>query len=335
MINPLHKEPSLIPKPTTTLDMLGNLQTLFWLSRCGLFAGLFLVSSVWMPSVLMGQVPLANRINGDLRYDHAVSTPLAGVPVVLKTMLGNTVASDTTDSSGAYSLSGFANGTYILDALPEGNWGGVNATDALQINRHFTSLLTLSPLRQMAADVNVNQAINSADALLVNRRITGLTTAFGAGNWVSDRPSLTAQGTPVQINLRMLCVGDVNGSYAPIPVAPVITQVTDRIFSLCRASTTHPSRCTPGRPSNKACRIAAIAWQGNSSKFPTLDTLPFFKMLRLLRSSTPLSIPDESVAFDKPDKIGFRGVQRLDLQLINTTGQIRDIEGYRRIGSVC
>ena len=185
--------------------------------------GILWILLCWPCGVLWSQILPSNRLSGDLRYDHAVSTPLAGVPVVLKTMLGNTVASDTTDSSGAYSLSGFANGTYILDALPEGNWGGVNATDALQINRHFTSLLTLSPLRQMAADVNANQAINSADALLVNRRITGLTTAFGAGNWVSDRPSLTAQGTPVQMNLRMLCVGDVNGSHAPIPVAPVIT----------------------------------------------------------------------------------------------------------------
>ena len=185
--------------------------------------GILWILLCWPCGVLWSQILPSNRLSGDLRYDHAVSTPLAGVPVVLKTMLGNTVASDTTDSSGAYSLSGFANGTYILDALPEGNWGGVNATDALQINRHFTSLLTLSPLRQMAADVNANQAINSADALLVNRRITGLTTAFGAGNWVSDRPSLTAQGTPIQMNLRMLCVGDVNGSHAPIPVGPVIT----------------------------------------------------------------------------------------------------------------
>ena len=41
------------------------------------------------------------------------------------------------------------------------------------------------------------------------------------------------------------------------------------------------------------------------------------------------------MAFDEPDKIGFRGVKSLDLQLINTTGQIRNIEGYRRIRSVC
>ncbi len=221
-----------------------NLCSLFGISLEGRKLGLLFILSFWISSELIGQIPPQNQVYGDLRYDHAVSTPLAGVPVVLKTMLGNTVASDTTDSSGAYSLSGFANGTYILDALPEGNWGGVNATDALQINRHFTSLLTLSPLRQIAADVNVSQAINSADALLVNRRITGLTTAFGAGNWVSDRPSFTAQGTPIQMNLRMLCVGDVNGSHAPIPVAPVIT--LDTILPGIRSGAARVRFLSPG-----------------------------------------------------------------------------------------
>ncbi len=221
-----------------------NLCSLFGISLEGRKLDLLFILSFWISSELIGQIPPQNQVYGDLRYDHAVSTPLAGVPVVLKTMLGNTVASDTTDSSGAYSLSGFANGTYILDALPEGNWGGVNATDALQINRHFTSLLTLSPLRQIAADVNVSQAINSADALLVNRRITGLTTAFGAGNWVSDRPSFTAQGTPIQMNLRMLCVGDVNGSHAPIPVAPVIT--LDTILPGIRSGAARVRFLSPG-----------------------------------------------------------------------------------------
>jgi hypothetical protein len=45
-----------------------------------------------------------NRITGDLRYDNVNQTPLAGVPVHLKTLLGNIVASDTTDSSGCYDM---------------------------------------------------------------------------------------------------------------------------------------------------------------------------------------------------------------------------------------
>jgi len=187
---------------------------------------------------------LPNQINGELRYDNPAVTPLAGVPVVLKSLLGNIVAADTTNSSGAYSLRGFANGTYMLDALPDGNWGGVNATDALQINRHFTSLLMLSPLRQSAADVNLNQAINSADALLINRRITGLITSFNAGVWVSDRPTLTAQGSAISLNLRMLCVGDVNGSYTPTVTTPNL--VLDTVMTGIRSGVARVRFLSPG-----------------------------------------------------------------------------------------
>ncbi|MFM8977824.1 MAG: dockerin type I domain-containing protein, partial [Bacteroidota bacterium] len=210
---------------------------------CRMFGLLFLVAA-WAISDLKGQNPLQNHVFGELRYDNPAATPLAGVPVMLKSLLGNIVAADTTDSSGAYSLRGFANGTYMLDALPDGNWGGVNATDALQINRHFTSLLTLSPLRQTAADVNLNQAINSADALLVNRRITGLITSFSAGVWVSDRPTLTAQGFAISMNLRMLCVGDVNGSYTPTLTTPNL--VLDTVMPGIRSGVARVRFISPG-----------------------------------------------------------------------------------------
>jgi len=206
--------------------------------------GLLLPMVLGAISDLKGQNSIQNHVFGELRYDNPAATPLAGVPVVLKSLLGNIVAADTTDSSGAYSLSGFANGNYILDALPEGNWGGVNATDALQINRHFTSLLSLSPLRQSAADVNLNQAINSADALLINRRITGLITSFNAGVWVSDRPTLTAQGSAISMNLRMLCVGDVNGSYTPTVTTPNL--VLDTVMPGIRSGVARVRFLSPG-----------------------------------------------------------------------------------------
>jgi hypothetical protein len=88
-----------------------------------------------------------------------------------------------------------------------------------------------------------------------------------------------------------------------------LQQVTDRIFFLCRASTIPRSRCTPGRPSNKACRIATTVKSGNMWRSLTWDTPPSFWTPRPLPNSIHLSIPDESVAFDKPDKIGFRGFQ--------------------------
>ena len=169
-----------------------------------------------------------NRITGDLKYDNNNQTPLAGVPVHLKTLLGNIVASDTTDATGGYEMSGYNNGNYVLDANVNYAWGGVNSTDALQVTRFFTSLISLSPLRIRVGDVNGSGITNSGDALLINRRITGLIPSFSVGNFVNNLPSISASGNPIAANLRVLSTGDVNGTYNPLPLAPAL--VLDTVY---------------------------------------------------------------------------------------------------------
>jgi hypothetical protein len=288
-------------------------------------------------SDLKGQNPLQNHVFGELRYDNPAVTPLSGVPVVLKSLLGNIVAADTTDSSGAYSLRGFANGTYMLDALPDGNWGGVNATDALQINRHFTSLLTLSPLRQSAADVNLNQAINSADALLINRRITGLITIFNAGVWVSDRPTLTAQGSAISLNLRMLCVGDVNGSYTPTVTTPNL--VLDTVMPGIRSGVARVRFLSPGAgvyerglcwglaPSPTISQSTATAGSGGYNFALVFGNSTWDTALRYVRAyaRTSLGVTYSNEKSFKPYSIGS----------VYAGGIILDLDSSGESGIVC
>jgi uncharacterized protein (TIGR02145 family) len=170
-----------------------------------------------------------NRVRGDLRYDNNPQTPLAGVPVHLKTLLGNILMSDTTDSLGMYEMVGYPNGNYLLDAGVNYQWGGVNSTDALWVSRYFTSLLTLTPLRARAGDVNGNGTTNSVDALNITRRSANIIITFPVGDFVNSRPSVVAQGNPMDMNLRVLSTGDVNGSYG-VPVStPVL--VLDTVYS--------------------------------------------------------------------------------------------------------
>jgi hypothetical protein len=98
------------------------------------------------------------------------------------------------------------------DSLP---WGGVNAADALAINRHFGATSLLQGLFKMAADVNGNGSINSTDALLVSRRFTGTIPAFSVGNWIFDRNSLSLSAGSNSKTVLGICVGDVNGSHNP------------------------------------------------------------------------------------------------------------------------
>jgi uncharacterized protein (TIGR02145 family) len=170
-----------------------------------------------------------NRVRGDLRYDNNQQTPLAGVPVHLKTLLGYILMSDTTDSLGMYEMVGYPNGNYLLDAGVNYLWGGVNSTDALWVSRYFTSLLTLTPLRARAGDVNGNGVTNSLDALNISRRGANLITTFAAGDFVNSRPSVVAGGNPVDMNLRALSTGDVNGSFGVVVSTPVL--VLDTVYS--------------------------------------------------------------------------------------------------------
>jgi uncharacterized protein (TIGR02145 family) len=119
-------------------------------------------------------------------------------------------------------MSGYNNGNYVLDANVNYSWGGVNSTDALQVTRFFTSVISLSPLRAKAGDVNGNNITQSSDALLINRRITGVISSFSVGNFVNDLPSVSASGNPIVANLRVLSTGDVNGTYNIQPTAPTL-----------------------------------------------------------------------------------------------------------------
>jgi hypothetical protein len=123
--------------------------------------------------------------------------------------------SGRTGSNGQAVANGLTAGVYQLtwsDSLP---WGGVNAADALAINRHFAATSLLLGLFKKAADVNGNGSINSTDALLVSRRFTGSITSFSSGNWVFDRTNLSLSPGINAKSVLGVCVGDVNGSHIP------------------------------------------------------------------------------------------------------------------------
>ena len=185
-----------------------------------------------------------NRITGDLRYDNANQTPLAGVPVMLKTLLGNVVMRDTTDSLGYYDMVGYANGNYLLDASVNYAWGGVTSADALLVTRAFNALVSLTPFRIKAGDVNANNIANSADALLINRRITGLLAAFSAGTFINNLPTVNATGNPLQANIRALSMGDVNGSYSVPSAVPSL--VLDTVYGNGNVGTAVVRYTNPG-----------------------------------------------------------------------------------------
>jgi PKD repeat protein len=160
--------------------------------------------------------PAGLPVVGRLVYANNATSSLSNVVVNLK--LNNTVvATDTTDALGQFNLGFRAPGSYTVEYQTAKPWGGVNATDALGINRHFGNVAPLLGLALSAADANNSGAVNSTDALMVSRRFSNIITAFPLGDWVWENFNLqlVAGGTYNNLIWKGLCTGDVNASYVP------------------------------------------------------------------------------------------------------------------------
>ncbi|MBM3419081.1 MAG: T9SS type A sorting domain-containing protein, partial [Bacteroidetes bacterium] len=157
-----------------------------------------------------------NSISGQLTYNNNIQTPLQNATVRLLNTNNQVISTNVTTNTGQFNFSGFSNDTYTYSLSVPYSWGGVNATDALGITRFATALITLSPLRRAAGDVNLNNSVNSTDALLINRRYANLINSFSAGNFAFVSPTTITTGIPLTQNLQTVCFGDINGSYNPI-----------------------------------------------------------------------------------------------------------------------
>ncbi len=156
-----------------------------------------------------------HSLDGYLTYLNTPATPIDNSTVYLK--MGSTLVSQTiTDGQGYFSFNNLEYGTYKLSASTAKIWGGVNATDALIIMKHFVGISVLNGLKKIAGNVDLIPVINSTDALMVSRRFIGLISSFPVGDWVYDNPSVVIDGSQqVLQNLKLLTTGDVDGSYVP------------------------------------------------------------------------------------------------------------------------
>ncbi len=155
------------------------------------------------------------NISGVLTYNNAAYTPLTNSRVYLSDNSNTILDSLMTDAGGAFTFYLRPPGVYRLAASVPKPWGGVNATDALVVQRHVINLNPLSGLRLTGADVNNSQTVSSVDALLILRRTLGMDTSFIIGDWVIENPVITITDNDVQKSFQGLASGDVNGSYQP------------------------------------------------------------------------------------------------------------------------
>ncbi|MHC1706933.1 MAG: metallophosphoesterase [Bacteroidales bacterium] len=159
-------------------------------------------------------------VTGSLRYDNTVITVLDSVNVFL--YRNNTlVDQEIADISGNFGFYDLEPGNYSIHCTTSREWSGVNATDALLILRHFVGMTPLKALRKTAGDTDGNTFINAVDALAVSRRFAGIINSFPAADWYFEHPGFVISNENINLIIKGICVGDVNGSYLPFsPVSP-------------------------------------------------------------------------------------------------------------------
>jgi hypothetical protein len=159
------------------------------------------------------------QLTGTVRYAHLAGMPMPHAEVRLNNVSATGSPASlavAANAQGEFNFPVVAAGQYALSAVPVQAWGGVNATDAMLVARHFLGQHSLTGIALSAADVTGGGVVNATDALSVLQRYTGQSTGFGRGDFVSAPGSLVLGGQPTQSQeVLVLATGDVNMSYVP------------------------------------------------------------------------------------------------------------------------
>lgn len=154
--------------------------------------------------------------SGKVTYDNILNSPIKNSKIYGIDSEGIVKDSAITDSIGIYKLQKLTDGNYTIKIVPSEPWGGVEPTDALLVNRYYIGVYKFKDgLKKRAADVNVDGKINPLDALLINRRYIKSINSFKAGDWILDNNIIKIDSINLNNNIKVICTGDVNGSYVP------------------------------------------------------------------------------------------------------------------------
>ncbi|HRY32191.1 MAG TPA: hypothetical protein P5531_04420 [Bacteroidales bacterium] len=165
-------------------------------------------------------------IHCHVSYANAAQTPIHDSALVQLYQSGVLITGIPPDSNGDVVFDALPAGDYTLKVSVTKKSGGYNAMDSYLIVRHFVGMTpALTGINLVAADVNGSGGIpGSADELAIVRRFIHMIPSFmppnvpppGRPDWVSETHTvILTDGTTETVNIRVLCTGDVNGSFTP------------------------------------------------------------------------------------------------------------------------
>jgi hypothetical protein len=180
-------------------------------------------------------VNTTKTLSGTLKYNNPAQTPMNNVTLAITPG----TATSITDIGGNYSFPGLCPGTYTI-AVTNINKpaGGINSTDAAQVNQWGVAPYGIEKVRFFAGDVagigsptGPDNNVNAADAgRILQYFVTNGTPPFNTTNWkfwwagdmISANPytgltaiSVAIGGSSITKDLFGECTGDFNRSFTP------------------------------------------------------------------------------------------------------------------------
>ncbi len=192
-------------------------------------------------------------LSGTMVYNNSGKTPISGVTLQLNP--GGALV--TTDADGKYSFAGLCTGDYTI-AVTENIWkeGGVNSTDAGEVNSWSANQDVIEWVRFMSGDVNNDQYITSDDALKIQRKYVYRSAEpdYLRGKWAywKQNETITSNELPARplpttiqvhvggnvnnFDLYANCTGDFNGSFTPLVLKSTSSNLSLNNNSMLNAS---------------------------------------------------------------------------------------------------
>jgi len=154
-------------------------------------------------------------LSGTIKYANTAQTAMNNCVVIIKS--GATeVGRATTDATGAYSVSGLANGDYTIEVQTEKAHGGINGLDVSLLRQKIGNTATFTPLQMLAGDINGNGSINGLDVAPLRLKIANTASPqWLVPNFVFYPKTITINGADSVLDIQSLCGGDVNKSFTP------------------------------------------------------------------------------------------------------------------------
>jgi hypothetical protein len=159
-----------------------------------------------------------STLYGTVSYHNDGIRVLPNVTVLLYNETGQLVATTISDVDGYYEFPDLPYGVYTLKGNCNLPAGGVSVVSALKVIQHLNGQQLLSPIQQLAADVNGDGLITNFDFLniLVSHLVHG--NPFPAGEWIFEEVTAIVDGMKSAGNEKGIggtSTGDTGGAFEP------------------------------------------------------------------------------------------------------------------------